>query len=163
MKIAGRAYRTIWPVGNDTVEVIDQTKLPFEFATRQIKTAEDAARAIKTMIVRGAPLIGATAAYGVALATHDDASDENLDRAHDLLLATRPTAVNLRWALERMRAALRNRPRSERAALAWKEAAAICDEDVEICRRIGEHGLTLLRDAAEKKGSKPLNVLTHCN
>src|SRR5205814_5532170 len=133
------------------------------FATLQLKTADEAAQAIRTMIVRGAPLIGATAAYGIAFAMRDDSSDENLDREHDLLFATRPTAVNLRWALERMRAALRNRPRSERAALAWKEAAAICDEDVETCRRIGEHGLVLLRDAAEKKKSKPLNVLTHCN
>src|ERR1700720_2578232 len=112
MKIAGRAYRTIWPVGDDRVEVIDQTKLPFAFATVQLKTGEDAGRAIKTMVVRGAPLIGTTAAYGVALAMRDDASDENLDRTHDLLLATRPTAVNLRWALERMRGTLRNRPRS---------------------------------------------------
>src|SRR5438105_10653255 len=108
MKIAGRAYRTIWPVGDYTVEVIDQTRLPFAFGTRKLETAEDAAHAIKTMIVRGAPLIGATAAYGVALAMREDASDENLDRACELLIATRPTAVNLRWALERMRAALRN-------------------------------------------------------
>jgi methylthioribose-1-phosphate isomerase len=115
------------------------------------------------MIVRGAPLIGATAAYGVALAMREDASDENLDRAHDLLLATRPTAVNLRWALERMRACLRNQPRGERAMLAWKEAGAICDEDVETCRRIGEHGLEILRAAAEGKHREPLNVLTHCN
>src|SRR5579871_1153910 len=163
MKIAGRAYRTIWPDGEDTVTVIDQTRLPFEFATLQLKTATDAAHAIKTMNVRGAPLIGATAAYGVALAMREDASDENLDRTFDLLMATRPTAVNLRWALERMRAALRNRPRSERAPLAWKEAARIADEDVDTCRRIGEHGLAILRDAAAKKDGKPLNVLTHCN
>jgi methylthioribose-1-phosphate isomerase len=163
MKIAGRAYRTIWPTGNDAVEVIDQTKLPFEFGTLQLKTAEDAARAIKNMVVRGAPLIGAVAAYGVALTTRDDVSDENLDRAHDLLLATRPTAVNLRWALERMRVALRNWPRSERADLAWKEAAAICDEDVETCRRIGEHGLKIFRELAANRDGKPLNILTHCN
>ena len=163
MKIAGRTYRTIWPVGNDAVEVIDQTKLPFEFATRQLKSTADAAHAIKSMIVRGAPLIGATAAYGVALAMRDNASDEDLDRACDLLIATRPTAVNLRWALERIRAALRNRPRSGRAALAWKEAATICDEDVETCRRIGEHGLKILRELAVKKNGAPLNVLTHCN
>src|SRR5947209_8958279 len=131
MKIAGQNYRTIWPVGDDTVEAIDQTRLPFEFATVPLKSADDAARAIKTMIVRGAPLIGATAAYGVALAMREDASDENLDRACDHLIATRPTAVNLRWALKRMRGALRNRPRAQRAALAWKEAAAISDEDVE--------------------------------
>src|SRR5215472_2961595 len=103
MKIAGRNYRTIWSVGDDTVEVIDQTRLPFEFATLQLRTAEEAAHAISAMIVRGAPLIGATAAYGIALAMREDASDENLDRARERLLATRPTAVNLRWALERMR------------------------------------------------------------
>jgi len=163
MKIAGRAYRTIWPVGNDTVEVIDQTRLPFELATLELKTAADAAQAIRSMVVRGAPLIGATAAYGIALAMRDDASDENLDRAHELLMATRPTAVNLRWALQRIRTALRNRPRSERAALAWKEAAAICDEDAETCRDIGKHGLKILRALAANKNGKPLNILTHCN
>jgi methylthioribose-1-phosphate isomerase len=94
---------------------------------------------------------------------HSDSSDENLDRAYSFLLAARPTAVNLRWALERMRAALRNRPRAERAALAWREAAAICDEDVETCRRIGEHGLVILRNAAERKKGEPINILTHCN
>jgi len=99
----------------------------------------------------------------VALAMREDASDENLDRACELVIATRPTAVNLRWALERMRGALRNRPRSERAALAWKEAAAICDEDVETCRRIGEHGLKIIRELAANKKGAPLNVLTHCN
>lgn len=163
MKIAGRAYRTIWPIGEDAVEVIDQTRLPFELATLQLRTPADAAHAIKTMIVRGAPLIGATAAYGVALAMRGDASDENLDGASERLMATRPTAVNLRWALERMRAALRNRPRAERAGLAWKEASAICDEDVETCRRIGENGLKIFQKLAEVKKGKPLNVLTHCN
>ncbi len=166
MKISGRAYRTIWPRDprdSGGVEVIDQTKLPHRFETRTLKSVEDAAHAIKAMIVRGAPLIGATAAYGMALAMRGDASDEALDRAHDLLLATRPTAVNLHWALARMRNLLRNRPREERAALAWKEAAAICDEDVETCRGIGEHGLKILREAAAKKNGKRLNVLTHCN
>ena len=163
MKIAGRNYRTIWPVGDETIEVIDQTRLPFEFETVQLKTAEDAAHAIRTMIVRGAPLIGATAAYGIALAMREDASDENLDGASERLMATRPTAVNLRWALERMRAALRNQHRAERAALAWNEAAAICDEDVETCRRIGEQGLTIFRELARGKDGGPLNVLTHCN
>src|SRR5579862_2384735 len=131
MKIAGRNYRTIWPVSDDAVAVIDQTRLPFDFSTLELTTVDDAAHAIRTMIVRGAPLIGATAAYGVALAMREAASDENLDRACELLMATRPTAVNLRWALDRMKSALRNRPRGERAARAWKEAAAICDEDVE--------------------------------
>ena len=163
MKIKGRDYRTIWPVGNDAVGLIDQTRLPFEFATLQLKNVAVAAHAIKTMIVRGAPLIGATAAYGVALAMREDASDENLDRACKSLIATRPTAINLRWALERMRAALRNHSREQRATLAWTEAAAICDEDVETCRRIGEHGLKIFRALAENKNGAPLNVLTHCN
>jgi len=163
VKIHGRYYRTIWPVGDAAVEVIDQTRLPHEFATVQLRSTEDAARAIKTMIVRGAPLIGATAAYGLAMAMRKDPSDEALTRAHDMLLATRPTAVNLRWALTRMCGALRNRPRAERAGLAWREAAAICDEDVETCRKIGEQGLALIRDiAALKKGAR-VNILTHCN
>lgn len=163
MKISGTHYRTIWPKGDDAVEVIDQTRLPHEFATQILADAEDCARAIKTMVVRGAPLIGATAAYGVALAMKSDASDAALDRTHDMLLATRPTAVNLRWALARMRDRLRNRPHGERAALAWIEAAAICDEDVEVCRSIGTHGLGILREAAAKKPGRTLNVLTHCN
>jgi len=163
MKSGGRYYRTIWPVENDAVEVIDQTKLPHAFSVAKLRTAEDAADAIRRMVVRGAPLIGATAAYGLALAMRVDASDTALDRAYDLLLATRPTAVNLRWALERMRRRLRNRARSERAALAWAEAGAICDEDVDTCRKIGEHGLVLLREAAAKKKGERLNVLTHCN
>ncbi|HWU24765.1 MAG TPA: S-methyl-5-thioribose-1-phosphate isomerase, partial [Rhizomicrobium sp.] len=163
MKINGKHYRTIWPREDGTVEIIDQTKLPHRFETVRLISVEDAAHAIKAMVVRGAPLIGATAAYGMALAMRDAASDEALDRAHDLLLATRPTAVNLHWALARMRDLLRNRPRAGRAALAWKEAAAICEEDVETCRSIGEHGLKILREAAAKKGKERLNVLTHCN
>ena len=111
------------------------------------------------MIVRGAPLIGATAAYGIALAMRADASDAALDRAHDILLATRPTAINLHWALERMRDRLRNHPRENRAALAWKEAAAICDEDVEVCRAIGEHGLNIFRDAAKKSGNSTSSLI----
>lgn len=164
MKVNGKPYRTIWPTPDDSaVEVIDQTKLPHRFETLRISSMDEAAHAIRAMIVRGAPLIGATAAYGVALALRDDASDEALDRAHDTLLETRPTAVNLRWALQRICNAVRNRPRDVRAAAAWREAAAICDEDVETCRRIGEHGLKLFREAAAKKGGEPLNVLTHCN
>jgi methylthioribose-1-phosphate isomerase len=163
VKIEGRDYRTIWPAKDGAVEVIDQTKLPHRFETARLSSVEDAARAIRTMIVRGAPLIGATAAYGLALALKKDASDEALDKAHDVLLATRPTAVNLRWALARMRNAVRNRPREVRAEAAWREAAAICDEDVETCRRIGEHGLELFRAAAAKKNGDRLNVLTHCN
>ncbi|HEX4296033.1 MAG TPA: S-methyl-5-thioribose-1-phosphate isomerase [Rhizomicrobium sp.] len=163
MKINGKPYRTIWPLGDSAVEVIDQTKLPHRFETLTLRSAADAAHAIKAMIVRGAPLIGATAAYGVALAMREDASDEALDRARDMLAETRPTAINLRWGLARMRDRLRNHPRGERAALAWKEAAAIADEDVEVCRSIGEHGLKVLREAAAKKNGATLNVLTHCN
>jgi len=163
MKIAGRPYRTIWPVSDRAIEVIDQTKLPHEFTTLTLRSPEEAADAIRRMIVRGAPLIGATAAYGIALAMREDPSDAALERAHDLLLATRPTAINLRWALTRMRDRLRNRPYAERAALAWAESAAICDEDVETCRLIGEHGLAVLRKAASKESGVRLNVLTHCN
>ncbi len=164
MKIEGKSYRTIWPTPDGkAVEVIDQTRLPHRFETRRISNVADAADAIRTMIVRGAPLIGATAAYGLALALRDDPSDEGIDRAHDELLATRPTAVNLRWALKRICDAVRNRPRADRADAAWREAAAICDEDVEICRSIGEHGLRILRQAAAKKPGEAVNVLTHCN
>ena len=164
MKINGKPYRTIWPTADGSaVEVIDQTRLPHRFESVRLSTVEEAANAIRTMIVRGAPLIGATAAYGLALALRDDASDEALDGAYDLLLATRPTAVNLRWALDRMRDSLRNRPREARAEIAWREAAAICNDDVETCRKIGEHGLTLLRRVAETKPGENVNVLTHCN
>ncbi|MGE0735956.1 MAG: S-methyl-5-thioribose-1-phosphate isomerase [Alphaproteobacteria bacterium] len=165
MKVNGIHYRTIW-VAKDgwSIEVIDQTKLPHGFAVVGLKTLDDAARVIKTMVVRGAPLIGATAAYGIALALRADASDASLDRAYDLLLATRPTAINLKWALDEMRAHLRNRPHGERVAAAYQKAAAICDEDVATCRAIGEHGLKLFEDAWRKKGGQgTLNVLTHCN
>jgi methylthioribose-1-phosphate isomerase len=164
VKIQGTHYRTIWPSEDENaVEIIDQTLLPHQFTTAKLATIDDAANAIRTMMVRGAPLIGATAAYGIAFAMREDASDDALDKAHDLLLATRPTAVNLRWALGRMRDSLRNRPRGERVSAAWAEAAAICDEDVETCRQIGEHGLKIFREATAKKGSVPLNILTHCN
>src|SRR6266705_504041 len=125
MKIQGKPYRTIWPTPDGkAVEVIDQTKLPHRFETQRLSTMADAAHAISAMIVRGAPLIGATAAYGLALALREDPSDEGLDKAHDELIATRPTAVNLRWALKRICDAVRNRPRGERAEAAWREAAA---------------------------------------
>lgn len=164
MKINGKPYRTIWPWQDaSAVEVIDQTKLPHRFETLRLSTLEQTAHAIRSMIVRGAPLIGATAAYGLALALRADGSDEALDRAYDVLLATRPTAVNLRWALDRMRNAVRNRRREARAEAAWREAAAICDEDVETCRKIGEFGFDLLRTAAAAKPGRAVNVLTHCN
>jgi len=165
MKVDGRHYRTIW-VNDDgwSVSVIDQTRFPHAFGTRTLRTLDDAAEAIRTMVVRGAPLIGATAAYGMCLALRDDDSDEAIDRAYDALLATRPTAINLRWALDEMRAALRNRPREERLAAAYARAAAILDEDVEINRAIGEHGLSLIREIAKgKPPGEPVRILTHCN
>jgi methylthioribose-1-phosphate isomerase len=164
VKIDGKPYRTLWlnPDGT-SVEIIDQIKLPHEFKTVTLRSLEDAARAISTMQVRGAPLIGATAAYGVALALRDDASDEMLDRACDILAATRPTAVNLRWALDEMQKAVRNQPRDKRVAAAFARAAAICDEDVETNRKIGEHGLGIIRAHAEKKDGRTVEILTHCN
>ncbi|MCR9087249.1 MAG: S-methyl-5-thioribose-1-phosphate isomerase [Rhodobacteraceae bacterium] len=165
MKIDGKATRTIWFADDGkTVEVIDQTKLPFALEILPLGTVEDAARAIETMVVRGAPLIGATAAYGMALAMAEDASDDALGAAYTRLMRTRPTAVNLRWALDEMMAALRNRPREDRVAAAYARAAEICDEDVEINSRIGRNGLEIIRQiAATKQPGEPVNVLTHCN
>src|SRR5215469_9614896 len=145
-----------------TVQVIDQSRLPFEFVTLDLDTLADAARAISTMVVRGAPLIGATAAYGMALAARSDPSDAHLAEAAQLLQATRPTAINLAWALTRMRNVLAEVRPQERAAVALREAAAICDADVEQCRAIGVHGLELVRGLAKTAGRR-LNVLTHCN
>ena len=121
------------------------------------------ARAIKTMQVRGAPLIGAAAAYGVCLALRADASDESLERAYAALLATRPTAINLKWALDEIVAAVRNRPREARVAAAYRRAAEIADEDVAINQAIGRHGLKLIEEIAARKNGEPVNVLTHCN
>ncbi|MEO1091753.1 MAG: S-methyl-5-thioribose-1-phosphate isomerase [Pseudomonadota bacterium] len=164
MNVDGIPYRTIWPVGDDTVEVIDQTRLPHRFEVLALRNVEDAARAIETMVVRGAPLIGATAAYGLALAMRSDPSDRALGTAYDRLFRTRPTAVNLRWALDDLRARLRVLPAAERAAVSWRRAGEICDDDVAICRAIGEHGLQVFRDVhAQKRDGAPLRVLTHCN
>ena len=165
MNINGKPYRTIWLAADGwSVEIIDQTRLPHELAIVSLKSQEDAARAIKTMQVRGAPLIGATAAYGVCLALRADASDEALDRVIAVLAEQRPTAVNLRWALEEMRHAVRNLPRERRVAAAYARAAEICEEDVATNRRIGEHGLRAILAAAERKTpGERVNVLTHCN
>jgi methylthioribose-1-phosphate isomerase len=164
MNIDGKPYRTIW-LGEDggAVQTIDQTKLPHALEIVTLETLDDVARAISTMQVRGAPLIGATAAYGVALALRSDASDEALDRACATLAATRPTAINLRWALDEMREAVRNQPREARGAVANARPAPHCDEDVETNRRIGEHGLGLIQAHAEKKKGARINILTHCN
>jgi methylthioribose-1-phosphate isomerase len=165
MKVAGKHTRSIWlePDGW-SVGAIDQTLLPHRFATARWTTLDEAARAITTMQVRGAPLIGAAAAYGVCLALRADASDEALERAYATLLATRPTAINLKWALDEMMATVRNRPRAERLDAAYRRAAEICDEDVAINRAIGGHGLKLIQEsAAEKRPGERVNILTHCN
>ena len=165
MNIKGKPYRTIWLAADGwSVEIVDQTRLPHELAIVSLKSLDEAARAIKTMQVRGAPLIGATAAYGVCLALRADASDEALDRAIAFLAEQRPTAVNLRWALDEMRHAVRNLPRERRLAAAYARAAAICEEDVATNRRIGEHGLKPILAAAERKApGERVNILTHCN
>ena len=163
MKIDGVPYRTIWPDDNGRcVHIIDQTRLPHELVTVKLETTDDAARAISDMLVRGAPLIGATAAYGIALAMRNDPSDASLDTARDALFATRPTAVNLRWALDALVAELRPLRESGRAVAAWRKSAEICDEDVAICEAIGEHGLPLIRAIHEEK-KDAVNILTHCN
>jgi methylthioribose-1-phosphate isomerase len=163
MKVNGTHTRTIWVEADQSIGTIDQTLLPHRYATIRLDTAEDAARAIKTMQVRGAPLIGATAAYGMALAARQDSSDAALERAYALLIATRPTAINLKWALDEMMAALRNRPREQRVAAAYKRAQEIADEDVAIQKAIGEHGVKLIEVIAAKKPGARVNVLTHCN
>ncbi|MFO1352386.1 MAG: S-methyl-5-thioribose-1-phosphate isomerase [Gammaproteobacteria bacterium] len=164
MKIHDKSYRTIWV--NDAsgaVETIDQTLLPHRFATLTLTTLADAAHAIQTMQVRGAPLIGATAAYGVCLALREDPSDASLERACTTLAATRPTAVNLRWALHEMRAALEPLHPSDRVQTAYQRAASICASDVAICQAIGRHGLEIIHAIAARKPGKPVNILTHCN
>src|SRR5262245_54076379 len=165
MKVDGRHTRSIWVESDGaSVGIIDQTLLPHRYETTVLASVDDAARAIGTMQVRGAPLIGATAAYGMCLALRAEASDDALERAYRQLLATRPTAINLRWALDEMVAAVRNRPRHERVAAAYRRAAEICEEDVAINQAIGRHGLTLIeRIAAGKQPGEPVNVLTHCN
>jgi methylthioribose-1-phosphate isomerase len=162
MKILGTHFRTLWPTADGVVRVIDQSRLPFEFVTLDLTTLEDAAHAIRRMVVRGAPLIGATAAYGIALALRHEASDARLEEASRLLLATRPTAVDLAWAVRRMRSRVQTLAPTERAAAAWHEAALICEASVEQCRAIGRHGLGLVRDLAAKAGRR-INILTHCN
>ena len=161
MKISGVPYRTIWPLESGAVRVIDQSRLPFELVTRDLATLEDAAHAIKTMVVRGAPLIGATAAYGLALALRTDPSDRRIEEAAGILRATRPTAVNLAWALARVRSVLAHLEPRERFEAAFREAGNICDADVEQCRSIGVQGLEIIRRLA--KPSVRVNILTHCN
>ena len=163
MKVNGRSYRTIWPSADgEAVEVIDQTALPHRFATRRIGDLDGAVHAISSMVVRGAPLIGATAGYGLALALRADAGDAALERAYLRLLRSRPTAVNLRHALDDVRAIVDPLAADRRASAAWRRAGEICDEDVAICQRIGQAGLPLIEAVFRREG-RPVNILTHCN
>jgi methylthioribose-1-phosphate isomerase len=164
VNVNGRAMRTIWLAADgSSVEIIDQRLLPHELVIAPLATRDDAARAIRDMAVRGAPLIGATAAYGVALAMREDASDAALARAVETLAATRPTAVNLRWALDDMRRALLPLAPRARLAAALARAGEIAEEDVAINRGIGEHGLPLIEAARRRNPGRPVEILTHCN
>ena len=163
MKIDGTPFRAIWVDESDhwSVRIIDQTKLPWNLDLPRLTTMDEVAHAIRAMLVRGAPLIAAAAAYGVALAMRADASDSNLEQAINVLGATRPTAINLRWALARMQAKLAPLSPPRRAEAAYAEAAAISDADVATNKSIGEHGLKLIE--AHANGTRRVNVLTHCN
>jgi methylthioribose-1-phosphate isomerase len=161
MRVDGIPMRTIWPTVGRTVRIIDQTKLPYELETVELRSPDDVAHAIKAMLVRGAPLIGATAAYGVAIAVSADPSDVSLKRTIELLGLTRPTATNLGWALERCFSQIGQLMPAARAEAAWQLASLICEEDVAINRAIGQHGLELIR--ASSKPGRAVNILTHCN
>jgi len=164
MKVDGVQTRTIWLHRDGwSVEVIDQTLLPHRFTTARLASAEDAARAISEMVVRGAPLIGATAAYGLALAMRADPSDENLHASARMLGNTRPTAVNLHWVVEALVAKLCAVDVDARSTLAYAEAGRICDDDVAINEAIGRHGVALIEAHRRRKPSGSVNVLTHCN
>jgi methylthioribose-1-phosphate isomerase len=160
MIVEGTWRRAIEVRGRDVI-VLDQRRLPYEVAWVKLATLGDAAAAIRDMTIRGAPLIGATAAYGVALALAEEPGA--LDRACDVLAATRPTAINLRWALDDLRGSLAGIPVAERAEAAFARAAKLCDEEVARCEAIGAHGAALLREAAERRSGAPVRVLTHCN
>ncbi|CAG0998426.1 methylthioribose-1-phosphate isomerase [Methylophilaceae bacterium] len=163
MNIDGQHYRTIWrDKAGESVRIIDQTRLPHRFEILSIDTLPEMVVAIRTMQVRGAPLIGAAAAYGMALAMSEDDSDAHLMHAASCLISSRPTAVNLGWAVNRMQSRLFSMPAGFRRQAAWDEAENVCDEDVKLNRAIGRHGLQLLRALAAGK-NRPLNILTHCN
>jgi methylthioribose-1-phosphate isomerase len=163
MKIGNVSYRSIWPTADKAaVEIIDQTMLPHAFSTRRLESMRDADCAIREMRVRGAPLIGVTAAYGIALSMSHHASDAALTATCDVLLRARPTAVNLRWGIERMRSFLLDLPPSGRAVAAWQQAAVIADQDVATNSKIGEHGAEIIRRIHQQKRGV-VNILTHCN
>ncbi|HEX5639105.1 MAG TPA: S-methyl-5-thioribose-1-phosphate isomerase [Burkholderiaceae bacterium] len=162
MNVNGTHYRSLWPGADGGIEIIDQRLLPHAFATTTLRSTGDVIEAIRGMAVRGAPLIGVAGAYGLALAMQSEASDEQLADAHGRLNAARPTAVNLRWALDRVRAMVAPLAPPQRAAAAWREATRIADEDVELNRAIGRHGAALMERIHARTGA-PVNVLTHCN
>src|SRR5579883_2025555 len=163
MKVNGAHYRTIWVGRNGwSLNIIDQTKLPHAFEVIELNTLHDVAHAIKSMQVRGAPLIGASAAYGVCLALNADPSADSLENACAVLAATRPTAVNLKWALGEMRKALRNISTSEWVLAAYAKANELAEAEIETCRLIGHHGQSLIAEIAAREG-RAVNVLTHCN
>jgi methylthioribose-1-phosphate isomerase len=165
MKIDGTPYRSVWVDPGDgwQIRIIDQTKLPWSVDILRLTDARQAAHAIKSMQVRGAPLIGAVAAFGLALALRADSSTQSLEDTAAMLEATRPTAVNLHWALARMLTRLRNTRAADRAQVAYAEAQAIADEDVAQNYAIGQHGLKLIADLAAPAADRPVNILTHCN
>jgi methylthioribose-1-phosphate isomerase len=164
VNVAGQPTRTLWiaPDGRG-VEIIDQTRLPEAFVVVRLDTLEAMAHAIRSMQLRGAPLIGVAGAYGIALAMHADPSDAALDAAATTLLATRPTAVNLRWALDRMVALLRPLAPAERVEAAYQAAAQMADDDVAACAAMAAHGEPLLRALWAQHPERPLQLLTHCN
>ncbi len=164
MKVDGKHFRSIWLDSDGwSVCAIDQRKLPHEFVVARLTTLDEAADAIRSMLVRGAPLIGATAAYGMALAMRDDRSEAAITRAYETLIATRPTAINLKWALDEMRTMLRPLPPSARADAAYARADDIAEQDVVINQGIARNGLPLIEAIVAKRKGEPVNVLTHCN
>ena len=163
VKIDGTPYRTIWLDASGEVQVIDQRWLPHELRIVPLRNRAEFAVAIRDMWVRGAPLIGAAAAWGVAVAMREDPSDAGLAETWEVLHETRPTAINLRWALDEMVRVLRPVPPAMRAEVAARRAAEICDEDVEINRQIGLHGLEIIKAIAARKPGQTVNILTHCN
>lgn len=165
MRVGDRFFRSIWLADDGkNVEIIDQTRLPHEFIVVSLQTLDDASHAIKEMLVRGAPLIGATAAYGMCLGLREGAADIDIERIGKQLISCRPTAVNLRWAVERMSSRLLSLPADTRIETAYREAALICDEDVRVNEAIGTNGLDIIRKVYEQKSSNdPVHILTHCN
>ncbi len=161
MKIKGQEYKTIW-FENNTVKIIDQTKLPHKFQIKEIKSVDDAINAIKIMEVRGAPLIGATAAYGIVLALMENNEKSFLDNACKNLIKSRPTAINLKWAVDRMYSKLKGVNSNKILNIAINEANDICEEDINFCKNIGMNGLKIIEDIYNKK-KDTVNILTHCN